>query len=187
MNFGDNLKALRESKGLTQKALAEELGLVAASITAYEQGQKNPSFPVFLEMVKIFKVSPNRLLGYETEITTWTDAMKLIVALGTCYPLITIDATPGGTPSLKFYRWVRDWENGDISLTMKDPEDGEFFSGELNLFVPFVENFVQMKTLLDKGNISQRVFDLWLQDEYEKHNYSIFDPSPPESETPHED
>ena len=41
--FGEKIRALRLEKGLTQTQLADKIGLVKGSISAYEQG-KNYNF-----------------------------------------------------------------------------------------------------------------------------------------------
>lgn len=43
MEIGEKIKALRKSKGMTQKALAEKAGVSASAITYYEKGERIPS------------------------------------------------------------------------------------------------------------------------------------------------
>lgn len=43
MDFGDNLRAERMAKGMTQAALAEKVGVSSAAIAQYELGTKSPS------------------------------------------------------------------------------------------------------------------------------------------------
>ena len=43
MNFGENLRAARMAKGMTQAVLAEKVGISSAAIAQYELGTKSPS------------------------------------------------------------------------------------------------------------------------------------------------
>lgn len=43
MEFGENLKKLRESRGMSQADLAEQLGVTRGLIAQYETGAKSPN------------------------------------------------------------------------------------------------------------------------------------------------
>lgn len=60
--FGPRLKELRELKGLTQDALAEEVGMSQDSISALEGGRRNPSWRVALELCRALSVDPTAFL-----------------------------------------------------------------------------------------------------------------------------
>lgn len=49
-----NVKAIRRSAGLTQKQLAERLGIGTHAVSSWEQGIRSPSGPsrVLLEMIR---------------------------------------------------------------------------------------------------------------------------------------
>jgi len=66
--FGDKLKALRIEKGLTQRKLAEKMGLVGGSISAYEKNAKHPSVKILMELCAFFNVSADYLLGLSDNI-----------------------------------------------------------------------------------------------------------------------
>jgi transcriptional regulator with XRE-family HTH domain len=61
--FGDRVKALRTEKGLTQQQLADKLGLVKSSVSAYEKSAKYPSVEKLMELCDFFCVSSDYLLG----------------------------------------------------------------------------------------------------------------------------
>lgn len=66
MNFGDRLKELREKKGLSQEALADELDIPRTSITHYEREKKKERLPRNERLNKIadfFGVSVDYLIG----------------------------------------------------------------------------------------------------------------------------
>jgi len=58
------LRGLREEKGLTQKELAQALGLNSKStITNYEQNSRDPDYETLIKIAKYFGVSVDFLLG----------------------------------------------------------------------------------------------------------------------------
>ena len=68
-NFGQRLKKLRKSKGLTQTDLANILHLSdKSSISRYERNHNNPPIDVIKKMSEVLDVSVNYLLkGIENE------------------------------------------------------------------------------------------------------------------------
>lgn len=58
-----NLKFLRVKQGLTQKQLAEKLGLKQAAVGAYEEERSTPPVASLVEMSKIFNVSLDNLVN----------------------------------------------------------------------------------------------------------------------------
>ena len=64
MNFGTNLRNLRIARNLTQMAVAKDLGISQASITAYETGTREPSFDVVRRFADYFGVSPFQLMPF---------------------------------------------------------------------------------------------------------------------------
>ncbi len=67
VDFGDNLRNLRVRDGLTQEYLAKKLGVTKSTVSAYETGTKFPSHKVLLNIIKIFNVSSDYLLGIESK------------------------------------------------------------------------------------------------------------------------
>lgn len=63
VNMGDKLKSLRIEKKLTQKQIAERVGLAISAISSYESGTRYPSYDVLIKLAQIFHVSTDYLLG----------------------------------------------------------------------------------------------------------------------------
>ncbi len=63
MNFGEILKMLRESKGITQKQMSEILGVSKSNISKYEAGSVEPNIETLLNYANYFGVSTDYLLG----------------------------------------------------------------------------------------------------------------------------
>jgi transcriptional regulator with XRE-family HTH domain len=60
-----NLKFLRNHQGLTQKQLAEKLGLKQAAVGAYEEERSTPPLASLLDISKIFKVNLDLLVNHD--------------------------------------------------------------------------------------------------------------------------
>lgn len=62
MDFGNKLKELRQQAGLTQKQLAEQLGVTKSVISFYERSERTPSPDVLRKLASVFHVSTDFLL-----------------------------------------------------------------------------------------------------------------------------
>ena len=69
VDFGKTLKNLRLQAGMTQKQLADKMGLTKAVISYYELQERYPSPDVLIKLSSIFHVSTDYLLGLEHTIT----------------------------------------------------------------------------------------------------------------------
>ena len=67
MEFKDNLKILRNKKGLSQVALAEQLGFSKSLIGLYETGDRMPSFEALEVIADYFNVSIDYLMGKDNK------------------------------------------------------------------------------------------------------------------------
>ena len=74
--FAENLKNLRNKKGLTQTQLAERLWLNKSIISAYENQQRMPSLDVLIKLSYEFNVSMEYLLGLSKENTIDITGLK---------------------------------------------------------------------------------------------------------------
>ncbi len=61
--LGQRLKELREERGMTQKQLAQALGLNSVTYLHYEKSQREPPLSLLADMAAFFEVSVDYLLG----------------------------------------------------------------------------------------------------------------------------
>ncbi len=59
----ENLKKLREEKGLSQQKLANQLGLTQQSIYSYENDVYEPDISTLIQMAAFFDTSVDYLIG----------------------------------------------------------------------------------------------------------------------------
>lgn len=69
MSLGEKLKALRTAKKMSQKDLAERIGIAKSVISFYESGDRFPSNDVLVKIARIFNVTTDYLLDVERERT----------------------------------------------------------------------------------------------------------------------
>lgn len=72
----ENLKAIRGTKGVTQKEAADALGISPNTYKNYEQGMREPNNEMLCKLADYFQVSTDYLLGRAPQL----DPMKLLVA-----------------------------------------------------------------------------------------------------------
>lgn len=65
MQFTNNLRAARLSSGLTQRELAEKLGVVPSCYANWEQGRTQPDLSALCRIVKILDLSFDELFEFD--------------------------------------------------------------------------------------------------------------------------
>ena len=61
--MGEKLRSLRTEKKLTQKQVADRIGLAISAVSSYESGSRYPSYEALIKLARIFHVSTDYLLG----------------------------------------------------------------------------------------------------------------------------
>lgn len=79
--FGDAVRKLREERGITQRQMADDLGVTAAYLSALEHGHRSKPSWQFVQTV----------IGYFNVI--WDDAEALLDSAGLSDPKITINTS----------------------------------------------------------------------------------------------
>ena len=64
LDLGNNIRALRKERRLTQEQLAEVLGVTAGAVYKWESGMSVPELNLILELADFFDTSVDALLGY---------------------------------------------------------------------------------------------------------------------------
>ena len=63
--MNEKLKLLRKQKGVSQKMVAEAIGVTLSAYSNYEQGLREPSNQILINLCKYYEVSADYLLGLE--------------------------------------------------------------------------------------------------------------------------
>lgn len=67
---GNRLREVRKAKGLTQTELGELIGVGKSAICCYEKETRNPTLEAMIEMIHVFGVSADYLLGADYLVKT---------------------------------------------------------------------------------------------------------------------
>lgn len=65
VDFGSNLKELRLKHKMTQKELADKIGVTKSVVSYYELQERSPSPEILIKLSGIFHVTTDYLLGIE--------------------------------------------------------------------------------------------------------------------------
>ncbi|MBQ9347899.1 MAG: helix-turn-helix transcriptional regulator [Oscillibacter sp.] len=63
VEIGRKLRELRQASGLTQKQVADRIGVTASVVSAYENDIRSPSYSTLVKLVAFYNVSADYLLG----------------------------------------------------------------------------------------------------------------------------
>lgn len=74
MLIGNRIKTLRTQSHITQRELAEKIGLTPKMISFYEKSERIPPADIIIKFVEIFNVSADYLLG----LSSSPDAKEII-------------------------------------------------------------------------------------------------------------
>ena len=81
MILGYRIKSLRRDKCMSQNDLGKLLGVSKVSVSGYENGSRVPSMGVFMQILNVFNVSADYMLGRELNVVCESDeSMKLLMA-----------------------------------------------------------------------------------------------------------
>lgn len=68
--FNENLKDARLKKNLSQKEVAEKIGVAKSTYSLYESGNREPNVDTIKKIADVLDVSADKLLGLETDTIT---------------------------------------------------------------------------------------------------------------------
>lgn len=63
VNIGQRLKILRVQNKLTQKQVADRVGLATSAISSYESGFRYPSYDTLVKLASMYHVTCDYLIG----------------------------------------------------------------------------------------------------------------------------
>lgn len=77
LNIGENIKALRKAKNMTQVQLAERVNITKATVSSYENSLRAPSYEVLIRIAQIFHVTTDNLLGFSNRYSLDISGLSL--------------------------------------------------------------------------------------------------------------
>lgn len=77
--LGDNLKKLRQSRGLSQEEMAARLNVVRQTVSKWEKGLSVPDSEMLMEIARQFEVPVSTLLGETPGLEDEASDMRIIL------------------------------------------------------------------------------------------------------------
>ncbi|HLL60244.1 MAG TPA: helix-turn-helix transcriptional regulator [Candidatus Nitrosocosmicus sp.] len=62
--FGNNVRAAREKKNLSQEQVADLVGISVSYYAGIERGEENPTFAVIRQLCKVLRVKSSDILPF---------------------------------------------------------------------------------------------------------------------------
>ena len=78
--LGGQIRKYRSALKMIQAEFAERLGVTGASVSAYENGIRQPSFDILIKIADILRVSTDSLLGRNKNLKKTIDVSQLDMA-----------------------------------------------------------------------------------------------------------
>ena len=69
VSFSTKLYELRAAKGISQKELADALGVAQSSINYWEKGQRDPSITIAQKVADFFNITIDEMIGWDPQKT----------------------------------------------------------------------------------------------------------------------
>lgn len=75
--YGENIKKIRESKGMSRKQLADKVGITESAIFRYETNQREPRLSILCKISEALEVPINKLIYEDDEIIEMPTGKKI--------------------------------------------------------------------------------------------------------------
>lgn len=162
--FSKRLKEAREAKELTQKELAERIGVSYQTISAYERVDaagkvKGPTLENAVALARELDTSLDWLCGMEqgeNQFKSYGDIARVIVEI-----------------SQKATLWLVDGPINKSSYSSSD-DMGTFVFFTDNVIQNFLSEWGKMRSLREDNTIDENLYQLWLKDRFSKMDSTEF-------------
>jgi transcriptional regulator with XRE-family HTH domain len=106
--LGSRVKALREARGLSQRALSQQLRISKSMVTKYEGGLHTPTVTVLVRLAALFEVTLDSLLGRDVRDPRLLRCMLGIETMDESSRIVVVDAIEAIVHAyrLLFQRWA---------------------------------------------------------------------------------
>lgn len=140
MKFSDRLKELRTIRGITQKELADSVGISAGAVYSYESKRQVPNIQTIFDICNTYEVSADWLLGL-TEVPAKMSLGQIVRTIKTMQENTTVLIMPLKPSMLLGQALVLILPNKDIH---------KYFATEM-----------QTEKFLNENVLDRSVFDAW--------------------------
>lgn len=163
--FSEKIFELRKKRGITQREVADAVGITAASISAYEKGAKIPPLDTAIAVAKYFGVSLDYLCGLQDgdaikgqNDLTRADVLRMLSAIREHVDRIFVEnkVTAGGDPK----------NNGGIVFITKIS-----LYSKTDWALNYFEKYDALVKLYKGGDIDAEVLEAWKEKKLNSDEY----------------
>ena len=176
--FAERLQEIQKQRGLTQKAMAEMIGIMPASLSAYMKGTKTPALDIAVKIANALGVSIGWLCGDlqgSSQMATYEDLLRNLVAMvdtsgvnfvirGDFAPLDSHGFFAGNTAEILMYKQEAE-EHGE------DPDSVGYAALEsIDIYLMgFLSDWQRIRDLYLNGTIDAEMYEAWLEKRFKLH------------------
>ena len=92
--FGQRLKDLRNTRGISQNELSKHIGVSKSSVNMYERDEREPGFETLEAIADFFNVNMDYLLGRDPHINVITNSQEIVINAQVSEGLFSTSAKP---------------------------------------------------------------------------------------------
>lgn len=152
--FAEQLQAIQKQMGITQKKMAEIIGIGQNTLSAYMHDKKTPTLEIAMQISRALKVPIGQLCGEPkvdtNRLRTYEDLLKMIIQ-------IVNEPLESGGFSL-YDDTAMNYEGEFVSTKSLKTADKTVST--------FLIDYCKMKELLESETIDVEVFNAWLEKRY---------------------
>lgn len=148
--FKERFEEIRRHRNVTQKEIADAIGLTSQAISSYLSGRTKPSLDIAAKIAEFFGVSLDWLCGLSSELTVQGSIPKTYGEL-----IMNIDKL------LKMDMFITmDYMGGDPAYP-----DGNFAEIHFHDYylADFFKEWMRVKELRDNKTIDKELYELWIE------------------------
>lgn len=184
--LGERLSQIRSVKKKTQREIAQEIGITAAALSAYEKGTKTPSLEVAVKLAHEYGVSLDWLC-MPTEQGS-SKSVKSVADLFACI-VKACDKTPGNSVKVLFQSVPFDeeeglsWDEQCMYEDMRGPDqqgpkpeiEHAIIDFRFEPLVSLVRSWERVRSAYLAKAIDEELYDLWLHKAFTENSEKMID------------
>ncbi len=167
--FAKRLKEIRTELKFSQREFAEKVGITAATLSAYELNQKNPSFTSIVKIADVCNVSIDWLCGKTDKriynsINTYSDVFQMFIEID--------DFMRGKLGWCKVYATEEYFPDafGNVSEMI---EKSVFLIEGNDTFTKLFKEWEKIRELYLNSTIDRELYDAWIEKKKREYDLNI--------------
>lgn len=162
------LLKLRNEKGVSQREVAEVVGITSSVLSNYEKGLKFPSLEIAYALADYYDVTLDELCGRSLETSSLAGLMRSFLNLHKNLPC-SLPIQFEDVPWRKSQEIA--WEGDELEYAQEEAENPgthrtlkcATWTIPYDKLAQFMESYEQLTSLVQKGQVGKDVLDFWLR------------------------